>query len=407
MAIGQTSSVSRRGQVAPPSPVRKLTPLAVQARARGVTIYHVNIGQPDIPIPAPVLKAIQSFQAETLGYAPSRGMTETLEAWRAYYATFGFDLPLEQILVTTGGSEALWFAFMTVADDGDEILFFEPTYANYFGFASAAGIRPVAIALDPEDGFHLPPRDVVEAAISPRTRAICIANPNNPTGTVYDRQELEMLLDVAVSHGLFIIADETYRELVFDGLEHVGLLQFADSARVADKVIIVDSVSKRFSATGARVGCLVSRNPEVMDAAGRFAQARLSSPTVEQLAVVPMLVDPTPYTDWLRGVYQGRRDAVYARVTDTPNISGRMPSGAFYIMVTLPIVDVDDFARWLLTDFESNGETIMIAPGAGFYFTPNLGKDSARIAYVLQEQHLVRAIDILREALDRYPGAMG
>jgi aspartate aminotransferase len=406
MAIGQTTTVSKRGQVAPPSPVRKLTPLAVQARARGVKIYHVNIGQPDIPIPAPMLEAIQSFHAETLGYAPSRGMTETIDAWRQYYGTFGFDVPVEQVLVTTGGSEALWFAFMAVADHGDEILFFEPTYANYFGFTASTGIHPVAISLDPEDGFHLPPHGVIEAHLSPRTRAICIANPNNPTGTVYDRRELEMLVDVALSNGLFIIADETYRELVFDGLEHVGLLEFTDSLDVAEKVIIVDSVSKRFSATGARVGCLVSRNLQIMDATGRFAQARLSSPTVEQLAVVPMLSNPTPYTNWLRGVYQDRRDAVFQRVSATPNISCRKPSGAFYIMVTLPIADCDDFAKWLLTDFESNGETIMIAPGAGFYFTPDLGKNLARIAYVLREEHLVRAVDILQEALACYPGAL-
>jgi aspartate aminotransferase len=406
MAIGQTMTISKRGQVAPPSPVRKLTPLAVEARARGVTIYHVNIGQPDIPIPAPMLEAIQSFHAETLGYAPSRGMIETIEAWRAYYGTFGVDVPVEQILVTTGGSEALWFAFMAVADEGEEILFFEPTYANYFGFASSAGVQPVAISLDPEDGFHLPSREVVEAHLSPRTRAICIANPNNPTGTVYERSELEMLVDVALSHGLFIIADETYRELVFDGLEHVGLLEYTGSATVAEKVIIVDSVSKRFSATGARVGCLVSRNLDVMDATGRFAQARLSSPTVEQLAVVPMLSNPTSYTDWLRGVYQRRRDAVFQEVIHARNISCRKPSGAFYIMVTLPVGDCDDFAKWLLTDFESNGETIMIAPGAGFYFTPGIGNDLARIAYVLQEKHLVRAIDILQEALARYPGCV-
>jgi len=402
MVIRQRLGVSHRGQIAPPSPVRKLTPLATQARARGVKVLHVNIGQPDIPTPPAIFEAIRGYDDEVIPYAPSPGCPETIAAWCAYYATHGFDLSRNEVIVTTGGSESLWFAFMAVGDPGDEILLFEPTYANYFGFGASTGVQPVAVKTCSENGFHLPDRDTIEAAIGPRTRAILIAHPNNPTGTVYDEAELRVLIDLAVEHDLFLISDETYRELVFDGLTHTGMLGFTEP-EIADRVIVVDSVSKRFSATGMRVGCLVSRNPEVMDAVGRFAQARLSSPTIEQLAVVPMLTNPTDYTTWLRGVYENRRDVVYHGLTEA-GLPCRKPSGAFYLMVDLPIYDCDHFASWLLTDFSSNDETVMIAPGAGFYLTPGEGLNQARIAYVLNEERLLRALEILSEALVTYRG---
>jgi aspartate aminotransferase len=363
-------------------------------------VLHVNIGQPDIPTPDPILSAIRGFSESVIPYAPSSGYPETINAWCSYYATFGYELDPSEVLVTTGGSESLWFAFMAIGDPGDEILLFEPTYANYFGFGATTGVNPVAIETTLDSGFHLPDRAAIEAAITPRTRAICIANPNNPTGTVYDVAELEMLIQVAVEHDLFLISDETYRELVFDGHTHVGLLGYTEP-EIAERIIIVDSVSKRFSATGVRVGCLISRNPEVMDAVGRFAQARLSSPTVEQLAVVPMLLNPTEYTTWLRGVYEGRRDTVYSALT-AAGLSCQKPNGAFYIMVDLPVDDCDVFASWLLTDFDSAGETVMIAPGAGFYFTPGLGRSQARIAYVLDDERLDRSVRILGEALAAY-----
>lgn len=403
MAIGQSIRVSRRAREAPSSPVRKLMPLAFAARARGLKIYHINIGQPDIPTPEIILGEVRSYSDDVIPYAPSRGCPETLDAWSAYYSAHGYPVDPEQLIVTTGGSEGLSFAFLAVADVGDEILVFEPTYANYFGFGVIAAIQMKAMDVSAVDGFHLPPRSEIEQAITARTRAICIANPNNPTGTVYDRDELEMLLQIAVKYDLFLICDETYRELVFDGLEHVGMLEFTDQ-EAADRVIIVDSVSKRFSATGTRVGCLVSRNSEVIDAVGRFAQARLSSPTVEQLAVIPMLRSPLEYTTWLRGVYENRRNVVFERLQDAGIMCGK-PSGAFYIMATLPVDDCDRFAMWLLSDFESNGETVMIAPGSGFYLTPGLGRDQARIAYVLNEKGLERSVEILREAIACYPGA--
>lgn len=402
MVIDQAIRVSRRGRTAPPSPVRKLTPFASAAEARGVSVLHVNIGQPDISTPRPILDAIRAYDEAVLPYAPSRGYPEALNAWSAYYAAQGFDVDPDQLIVTTGGSEALWFAFMAVADEGEEIIVFEPTYANYFGFAASTGVRPVAVASRPEDGFHLPAAANIEASISPHTRAICLCNPNNPTGTVYSRDEVETLIDLAVKHDLFLISDETYRELVFDGAASTGVLSFG-SHEVTRRMIVVDSVSKRFSATGARVGCLVSRNPDVMDAVGRFAQARLSTPTVEQLAVVPMLNNPIEYTTWLRGVYENRRNVVFDRL-HAAGLRCQKPEGAFYVMVDLPVDDCDDFATWLLSDFQRDGETVMIAPGAGFYFTPGAGVSQARLAYVLNEERLGRAVDLLGHALSVYPG---
>lgn len=401
MVIREALGVSRRGQAAPPSPVRKLAPLAAAAKARGVTVLHVNIGQPDIPTPALIREAIRAYKDDVIPYAPSRGYPETLEAWSRYYGNQGFKVSPEDLIVTTGGSESLWFAFMLVGDPGDEIVLFEPTYANYFGFAATTGVIPVPILTRADDGFHLPERSQIEAAITPRTRAICIANPNNPTGTVYDSAELRMLIDVAVRNDLFLISDETYRELVFDGLHHTGMLGFTEP-EIAERVIVVDSVSKRFSATGTRVGCLASRNPAVMDAVGRFAQARLSTPTVEQLAVVPMLTNSREYTDWLRGVYEVRRNTVCDALIEV-GLACRKPSGSFYIMVDLPVDDCDRFARWLLTDFSSHGETVMIAPGSGFYFTAGEGVTQARIAYVLHEERLAQAVDLLGKACRAYP----
>lgn len=403
MVIERALRVSQRGHLAPPSPVRKLTPLAVAARARGIHIYHLNIGQPDLATPAPILERIRNYDAPLVPYAPSLGLPETIAAWSAYYTAVGLAVEPDELVVTAGGSEALSFAFMAVADPGDRILAFEPTYANYFGFAVVAGVDVDVVSLSGDDGYHLPSEAMIEAHITPRTRAIVIANPNNPTGTVYSRDELRMLLEIGLRHGLFIIADETYRELVFDDLCYTDMLALDGGE---DCVIVADSASKRFSATGLRVGCLVSRNAQVMDAVGRFAQARLAGPTVEQRAVVPMLLNSRPYTDELRALYQRRRDVVVDALEQVPNARYRRPTGAFYIMVGLPVDDCDTFARWLLTDFDLEGETVMIAPGAGFYLNPGLGRSEARLAYVLDEPDLARSVEILAEALRLYPGAI-
>jgi aspartate aminotransferase len=290
---------------------------------------------------------------------------------------------------------------VAAADPDDEILLFDPTYASYLGFAASSTTVLVPIPVDPP-AYHLPSREVIESYISPRTRAIVLINPGNPTGTVYTRDELQMIMEIASEHGLFVISDETYRELVFDDREHTSAMHFPG---MEEWVILVDSVSKRFSATGLRVGCVASKNTEVMSAVLRMAMARLSSPTIEQQAVVPLLRDPLPYTTWLREVYQSRRDAAYGALRRLPDVSVTRPEGAFYVMAGLPVDDADAFAQWLLSDFESDGETVMVAPGPGFYVTPGLGTHEARLAYVLGEERLERAVELLGQALSVYPGS--
>lgn len=411
MVTGQGISASARAHGAIPSPMRKLTPLAERAAAEDVHIYHLNIGQPDIPAPPAILETIHRYSSVLLPYAPSHGLTETIDAWREYYAQLGIGVERDQLLVTSGGSEAISFALMAVADPGDEVIVFEPTYANYFGFAHMASVRMVPVPMRPEDGFHLPPAAEIEARITPRTRALLFTTPGNPTGTVFSREELETLSDIAARHGLFLISDETYREIVFEGPRDMSMLKID---RTVNQTIVVDSLSKRFSVTGARIGALVSRHPEVMNGVMRFAQARLASPTIEQLAVIPLLRKPRAYTEALAEIYRGRRDVVYGALASIPGVIVRQPEGAFYILAVLPIDDGERFARWLLTDFRSmgaagrpHGETLMIAPGAGFYVTPGMGQREARFAFVLEEEALQRAMAILEEALRAYPGAEG
>ena len=392
-------AISRRAREVPASPIRALAPLAAEATARGVTVYHVNIGQPDLPAPEAILEAIRPPADGVIPYAPSHGQPETLAAWCRYYASLGYALEPRDIVVTTGGGEAIGFSLITVADPGDEIIIFDPTYASYLGYAASSNITLTAIPTPPPR-YHLPPIEVIEAHVTPRTRAIALINPGNPTGAVLTRAEMEGVMALAGRHGLFVVSDETYRELVFDGREHTSALDFPE---MAESVVVVDSVSKRFSATGLRVGCVASKNRDVMAAVLRLAMARLSSPTVEQLASVPLLENPGPYTDWLRTVYQSRRDATYRALRALPGVEVAQPEGAFYVMASLPVPDAGDFARWLLAEFEQDGETVMVAPGAGFYVTPGLGTREVRIAYVLNEERLARAIELLGLALAAYP----
>lgn len=400
--MGNQVTASRRAQEALPSPIRKLTPLAERAKAEGARILHLNIGQPDLTVPQALLEDIHSYDSLLLPYAPSQGLPETLDAWLAYYAQLDVQLSREQLLVTTGGSEALLFALMAVADPGDEVLVFEPTYANYFGFARMTSVGIVPVTLRPETGYHLPADEEIESRISSRTRALLVTTPGNPTGAVFTYDELERLARIAEHHDLFLISDETYREIVFDGPRDMSAFKLSTGR---DLTVVVDSVSKRFSATGARIGCVASRHGGLMDGILRFAQARLSSPTVEQRAIVPLLLNPRVYTDQLAGVYGRRRDVVYGALREMTGVHVREPEGAFYCFVVLPIDDGERFASWLLSDYRLDGETLMIAPGDGFYCTPGLGKQEVRLAFVLEEDALRRAMIILREALRVYPGS--
>jgi aspartate aminotransferase len=401
MLTGNKVTASSRARDALPSPIRKLTPLADRARADGVSILHLNIGQPDLTAPQALMEGIQRYESPLLPYAPSQGITGTVNAWQRYYDTVGIHFETDQLLVTSGGSEAILFALMAVADPGDEVICFEPTYANYFGFAVMTSVNVVPVPLSPENGYHLPPASEIEQRVTPRTRAIMFCSPGNPTGTVFSYEELDTLSEIAARHNLFLISDETYREIVFEGPRDMSM---ARVERTAEQTIIVDSVSKRFSATGARIGCLATRHPGVLDGIHRFAQARLAAPTVEQRAIIPLLENPRSYTDGLADIYRSRRDVVYGELERIPGVFVRQPEGAFYIFAVLPIDDGDRFASWLLTDFRLDGETLMVSPGAGFYLTPGLGTREVRFAYVLEEDALRRALCILREALAVYPG---
>lgn len=404
MVTGQQVAASTRARNAIPSPIRKLTPLADRAKAEGAHVYHLNIGQPDLKAPESLIAGIRRYESAILPYAPSQGIRETVLAWQAYYAHLGIELESNQLLVTTGGSEALLFAMMAVADPGDEIIVFEPTYANYLGFAEMISVSITPVTLRPDDGYHLPSAAEIEARITPRTRALLFTTPGNPTGAVFSYRELELLSDIATRHDLFLISDETYREIVFEGPRDMSMLKVGATA---GQTIVVDSVSKRFSATGARIGCLASPHAGIMDGVLRFAQARLSAPTVEQLALIPLLHDSRAYTDSLAEVYRRRRDVVCGALQSMSGVRVRRPEGAFYLLAVLPIDDGERFASWLLTDFRLHGETLMVSPGDGFYVTPGMGKQEIRFAFVLEEERLRRAMTILREALRAYPGTKG
>jgi aspartate aminotransferase len=394
-------SISRRGQSVPPSPIRKLVPLADEARGRGIVVHGLNIGQPDIPTPEVMWEALRADLPRTLAYSPSGGIPELREAFSAYYRRHGIALNASEILVTAGGSEAILFAIGAVADPGDEVIVPEPLYANYVGFSRFLGVEVRPLTCSAENGYHLPPIDTWAAAVGPRTRAILLCNPGNPTGTVYDESEIEAIVAFAVKHGLFLIVDEVYREFCYDGRKHRSVLTLPG---IEDRVILVDSISKRFSACGARIGCLATKNREVFDCCMRFAQARLSPPGLGQIAAVPALSLPPDYYDGFVREFEARRNTVMELLAGVPSIRCRPPRGAFYVMATLPVDDADTFVRWMLTSFDRGGETVMAAPGDGFYATPGMGKQEIRIAYVFEEGTLRRAISILLEGLERYPG---
>jgi aspartate aminotransferase len=392
-------AVSRRAQAMPASPIRKLAPLAELAKSRGTKVYHLNIGQPDIETPACMLDRLKQIEDKVLEYSPSTGTPAFLDSLRQYYMKrVGVPIETRQILATTGGSEAILFSFIACANEGDDVLVLEPFYANYRAFATMAGLNIVPVTSRGRDGFHLPPREVFERALTPRTRIVIVCNPNNPTGTVYTRDELEMLAGFCRDHGLFLVSDEVYREFVYDGRKAVSALELKDAD---DFVVVVDSLSKRYSACGIRLGALVTRNGEVYDACLRMAQGRLSPPGLAQFIAVGAAGLGEEYTRAIVDEYQRRRDVLYEGLRTIPGVELAKPEGAFYCVPKLPVRDTEDFAVWLLTEFEHDGATVMIAPASGFYAS-DLGKSEIRIAYVLKEEDLRTSIELLRIALEQY-----
>ena len=381
------------------SPMRKFHSFALEARKQGRRIYHLNIGQPDIETPAVYFDALRNFEQKVLEYAPSPGVPELIDAVRSYYERIGVQYENDDILITTGGSEALLFVMQCILDEGSEVLVPEPFYPNYHTFIAAAGgvIRPISTT--PEEGYFYAERSRIEPLINEKTRAILITNPGNPTGVTLSGDEMRMLVDLAKEHDLYLISDEVYREFCYDGS---GLHSMAEYDDAAENICIIDSVSKRFSACGARVGCLISKNRELMDNAMKFAQARLSVATLDQVAAAALYsVDPAYFTA-VREEYRKRRNTVVSRLEQIPGVVCMKPNGAFYLMAKLPVDNAEAFQKWLLTDFEDNGETVMFAPGGPFYSTPGKGMDEIRIAYVLKQEDLERAMELLALGIQAY-----
>ncbi len=392
-------NISVKGKAMPESPIRKLVPFSEAAIHRGIKIYHLNIGQPDIPTPKVALEAVKNNHIDILSYSHSAGFESYRKKLAGYYGTKGIKLNSEEIIITTGGSEALLFAMGTIADIGDEIIIPEPFYANYNGFATASGVKVVPVKSSIDNGFALPPISEFEKLISPKTKAILICNPGNPTGYLYTKEEIDQLAMLVKKHDLFLVADEVYREFAYDGAQHFSIMSIAG---IENNAIMIDSVSKRYSMCGARIGCLVSKNREVIATAMKYAQARLSPPTFAQIASEAALETPQSYFDNVIEEYVSRRNTLVAGLREIPGVKVANPKGAFYCIAELPVEDADVFVRWLLEDFNHNGETVMVAPAAGFYSTPGMGKNQVRMAYVLKEEDLVRAIEILRIALEKY-----
>ncbi len=385
----------------PESPIRKLVPFAEQAKKNGAKVFHLNIGQPDIKTPQIALDAVKNNTLEVLEYSRTEGSEAYRKKLAAYYAKNDIHVTVQDIIVTTGGSEALAFAMGSIMDNDDEIIIPEPFYANYNGFATAAGVNVVPVISHIDSNFALPPIEEFEKLITPRTKAILICNPGNPTGYLYTKAEIQKLANIVKKHNLFLVADEVYREFTYDGKEHYSILQ---EEGLEEYGIIVDSVSKRYSMCGARIGCLVSKNKHVIKTALKFAQARLSPPTYAQIASEAALDTPQRYFDEVKEEYVGRRNLLIEELKKIHGVKVGQPQGAFYCIVELPITDADDFAQWLLEDFRLNGETVMVAPAAGFYASEGYGKNQIRIAYVLDKESLRRAVNILKEGLKSYIG---
>ncbi len=393
-------TISQKGLAMPQSPIRKLMPYADAARKNGKHIFHLNIGQPDIKTPNVALEAIKNNSIEILSYSASEGFETYRNKLADYYKTNNINVSAEDIIISTGGSEALLFTMGSIADAGDEVIIPEPFYANYNGFATASGVTVVPVKSSIDNGFALPPIAEFEKLITPKTKAILICNPGNPTGYLYTKEEIEQLAAMVKKHNLFIVADEVYREFAYDGNTHHSIMS---EPGLEDHAIMIDSVSKRYSMCGARIGCMVSKNNELMSTALKFAQARLSPPTFAQVAAEAALETPKSYFDDVIEEYVHRRNLLVNALEDINGVKVAKPKGAFYCIAELPVKDAEDFAKWLLSDFDVDGQTVMVAPASGFYSTPNTGLNQVRIAYVLNEDDLLKSVNILKKALEVYP----
>jgi aspartate aminotransferase len=398
--ICEMLTLSSRGQLMPPSPIRKLVPYAEAAKKRGHKVYHLNIGQPDIETPEQILNAVRHADFKVLEYSHSAGNESYRRKLVQYYKRAGIEVDHTQIIVTTGGSEAILFGFMACLDPGDEVIIPEPFYANYNGFAVAAGITVVPVTSHIESGFALPPISAFEQLVTPKTKAILICNPNNPTGYLYSREEMETLKQIVHKHDLYLFSDEAYREFSYTG-EPISAMQLSG---IEDNVVLMDTISKRYSACGGRIGALVTKNKQVLDSVLKFAQARLSPPSFAQILGEAAVDLPDNYFDATKAEYKKRRDVLVKRLNEMEGVTCPNPGGAFYAIARLPIDDADKFCQWLLEEFSYNGQTVMLAPATGFYGTPGLGKNEVRLAYVLNVNDLNSAMDCLQEALKVYPG---
>ncbi|MFO7874145.1 MAG: pyridoxal phosphate-dependent aminotransferase [Bacteroidales bacterium] len=393
--------ISDKGRQMPASPIRKLVPYSEQAKKRGTTVYHLNIGQPDIPTPKSMIDAMHNLDVEVIAYSHSAGILSYREKLCDYYARHGIKVTPDDIIVGAGASEAILFAVQTCLNPGDEIIIPEPFYANYNGFSTSAGVKIKPITSTIDTGFALPAIEDFEKAITPATKAIMVCNPNNPTGYLYSKEELEVLREIVKKHDLFLFADEVYREFCYDGHKHHSVLNLDG---IEENVVLFDSVSKRYSACGIRIGALVSRNKEVMQTAMKFAQARLSPPSLGQIAAEAAMDTPDSYFEEVIGEYKARRDTVVEALGKMDGVVCPTPKGAFYVNPSLPIDDSDKFCQWLLESFDYEGQTVMLAPATGFYATPGAGKQEVRISYVLNVENLKKAMKCLEEALKVYPG---
>lgn len=392
--------VSQRGKMMPASPIRKLAPLADEAKNKGIHVYHLNIGQPDIPTPEEFYEAIKKFNEPVLSYGPTGGIVELRLAVVDYLKQYGISIELDEVWITIGGSEAILLSFLATADPDDEFIIFEPFYTNYNGLAIASSVKLVPIRLSVEEGFRLPPQKKIESYITNRTRGIIICTPNNPTGTVFTKEEMFILERIVKKYNIILISDEVYREFVYDGKEHISALTLPN---IQDKVIVVDSISKRFSACGARIGFIISRNKEIMRTILKFTQARLCPPTIEQVGAVALFKNMYKFIKPMIAEYDKRRNVLYERLKKIEGVTTYKPEGAFYTIAKLPIDDSDRFSAWLLSEFSEEGKTVMLAPASGFYGSPGAGVDEVRLAYILNENDIKDALDKLAIALKRYP----